>query len=64
VAAMMMVMLIQCGKGTLAYGILIVIIIIGLIATFAMLNMKDANALDRGLGKDAQRGLEEAKQAE
>ena len=64
VAAMMMVMLIQSGKGTLAYGILIVIIIIGLIATFAMLNMKDANALDRGLGKDAQRGLEEAKQAE
>ena len=47
VAAMMMVMLIQSGKATMAYGILIVIIIVGLIATFAMLKMKDANAADR-----------------
>lgn len=60
VAAMMMVVLIQSGKGTLAYGILLVIIIVGLIATCMMLKMKDANALDRGLGKDAQRGAEEA----
>lgn len=47
VAAMMMTVLIQSGKATMAYGILIAIIIIGLIATFPMLKMKDANAADR-----------------
>ena len=47
VAAMMMTILIQSGKATMAYGILIAIIIIGLIATFPMLKMKDANAADR-----------------
>lgn len=47
VAAMMMTALITAGKGTLAYGILIVIVIIGLIATFPMLKIKDANAADR-----------------
>jgi Na+/melibiose symporter-like transporter len=47
VAAMMMVALIEAGKGTLAYGILLVIIVVGLIATFPMLKMKDANAADR-----------------
>ena len=50
VAAMMMVALIEAGKGTMAYGILIVIIAIGLIATFTMLKMPDANAADRMYG--------------
>ncbi len=50
VAAMMMVALIEAGKGTTAYGILIVIIAIGLIATFTMLKMPDANAADRMYG--------------
>jgi MFS family permease len=47
VAAMMMVSLITSGQAKLAYGILCVIIVIGLIATFPMLKMKDANAADR-----------------
>ena len=47
VAALMMVNLIQAGKATLAFGILVVIIIIGLIATITMLKIKDANAADR-----------------
>lgn len=50
VAAMMMVALIEAGKATTAYGILIVIIAIGLIATFTMLKMPDANAADRMYG--------------
>ncbi len=47
VAAMMMVALIEAGKGTLAYGILVVIIIVGLIAMIPMLKIPDANAADR-----------------
>lgn len=47
VAAMMMVTLISAGQAKLAYGILIVVIIIGLIATCSMLKLKDANAADR-----------------
>ena len=47
VAAMMMVSLLVAGKENLAYGILIAIIIVGLIATFTMLPIKDANAEDR-----------------
>ena len=47
IAAMMMVALISAGQATLAYGILVVVIIVGLIATFTMLKMKDANAADR-----------------
>ena len=50
VAAMMMVTLIQAGKGKLAFGILLVVIVIGLIATCSMLKMKDANAADRMYG--------------
>ncbi len=50
VAAMMMVSLISAGKGKLAYGILVVIIIVGLIATLPMLKWKDANAADRMYG--------------
>lgn len=53
VAAMMMVTMIQNGKATLAYGILIVIIAIGLIATCTMLKLKDANEADRSYGKKA-----------
>jgi hypothetical protein len=44
---MMMTVLIQSGKATMAYGILIAIIIIGLISMIPMLKMKDANAADR-----------------
>ncbi|MCD8133464.1 MAG: MFS transporter [Clostridiales bacterium] len=51
VAAMMMVTLISAGKSTMAYGILVVIIIIGLIATLPMLKWKDANAADRMYGE-------------
>ena len=47
VAAMMMVALITSGKGKLAFGILLVIIVIGLIATGTMLKLPDANAADR-----------------
>ena len=47
VAAMMMVTLISAGKGKMAYGILVVIIIIGLIAVLPMFKWKDANAADR-----------------
>jgi FtsH-binding integral membrane protein len=47
VAAMMMVTLLQAGQATLAYGILIVVIIVGLITIFTMRKMKDANAADR-----------------
>ncbi|MCD8217691.1 MAG: MFS transporter [Clostridiales bacterium] len=50
VAAMMMVSLISSGRGKMAYGILVVIIIVGLIATLPMLKWKDANAADRMYG--------------
>ena len=50
-AAMMMVVLIQMGKASLAYGILIAVIIVGLIATIAMLKVPDANLADRDYGK-------------
>lgn len=46
-AAMMMITLIGAGKAALAYGILIVLIIIGLITTVTMLKIKDANIADR-----------------
>ncbi len=47
VAALIMVSLISAGKANVAYGILIAIIIIGLIAMLPMLKWKDANAADR-----------------
>lgn len=50
VAAMMMVTLIEAGKGKLAFGILLVVIAIGLIATCTLLKTKDANAADRMYG--------------
>ncbi len=46
-AAMMMITLIGQGQAKTAFGILCVIIIIGLIATLPMLKWKDANAADR-----------------
>ena len=63
-AAMMMITLISAGKSNVAFGILIVVIIIGIVATCSMLKMKDANYLDRGLGKDAKKGIEEAQAAQ
>ena len=47
VAAMMMVTLMQTGHGTLAYIILLIIIVVGLIAMLPMLKMEDANAAER-----------------
>lgn len=47
VAAMMMVTLIQAGKATVAYGILVVVIIVGIISLIPMMKIKDANAADR-----------------
>lgn len=47
VAAMMMTLLIESGKAMMAYVILCVIIVVGLITTISMLRMKDANAADR-----------------
>ncbi len=47
VAAMMMVSLISNGQAKTAYGILVVIIIVGIIATIPMLKIPDANAADR-----------------
>lgn len=48
VAAMMMTILIESGKGILGYWILIAIVIFGILTTIPMLKMKDAMAADRG----------------
>ena len=48
VAAMMMIMLINAGKGVLAYWILFAIVVVGILTTLPMLKMKDAMAADRG----------------
>lgn len=50
-AALMMITLISAGKANLAFGILIVIIIVGIAATLSMIKMKDANEEDRSYGK-------------
>lgn len=50
VAALMMTELITAGQATLAYIILIAIVVVGLIATATMLNIEDANAADRAYG--------------
>ena len=47
VAAMIMTIMINSGNATMAYVMLIIIIVIGLAATAAMLKIKDANAADR-----------------
>ena len=48
VAAMMMVTLIDAGKGVLGYWILIAVTLFGILTTIPMLKMKDAMAADRG----------------
>ncbi len=48
VAAMMMTILINSGKGVLGYWILVAIVIFGLATTIPMFKMKDAMAEDRG----------------
>lgn len=49
-AALMMITLISMGKAKTAFGILIVVILIGLAATVSMIKLKDANASDRMYG--------------
>ena len=46
-AAYMMAALIESGKGTLAYGICVVVIVIGLVATWMLRKVPDAMAADR-----------------
>lgn len=53
-AAMMMAALIQSGKGVLAYGICLVVIVIGLIATFMLRKVPDAMAADREFAQKAE----------
>ena len=53
-AAMMMAALIQSGKGVLAYGICVVVIVIGLIATVMLRSVPDAMAIDRGFAQSAE----------
>lgn len=48
VAAMMMTVLINAGQSTLAFSILLAVIVFGLVTTIPMFRMKDANAEDRG----------------
>ncbi len=50
-ASLMMSTLITMGKAKTAYGILVVIIIVGIVALIPMLKMKDANAADRMYGE-------------
>ena len=50
-AAMMMIALISTGKAKLAFTILLVVIVIGIIATATLLGMQDANASDRAYGE-------------
>ncbi len=51
-ASLMMSTLSTMGKSTTAYGILVVVIIVGIAALLPMLKMKDANAADRMYGAD------------
>ena len=53
-AAMLMAMLIESGRGVLAYGICVVVIIIGLIATVMLKSVPDAMAADRAYGQKAE----------
>ncbi len=53
-AAMMMAALLQSGKATLAYGICLVVIVIGLIATVMLRKVPDAMAADRDFAKAAE----------
>ena len=53
-AAYMMAAMIQNGKGVLAYGICLVVIVIGLIATWMLRKVPDAMAADRDFAKKAE----------
>ena len=53
-AAMMMAALIQSGHGRLAYGICVVIVVIGLVATYFMRKVPDAMAADRAFANKAE----------
>ena len=53
-AAYMMAAMIEAGKGVLAYGICLVVIVIGLIATWMMRTIPDAMAADRDFAKKAE----------
>ena len=46
-AAMLMAMLIEAGKATLAYGICLIVIVIGLVAVWMLRKVPDAMAADR-----------------
>lgn len=48
VAAIIMTSLIQAGKGMIAWTMVLVVIVIGILFCLPMLKMKDANAADRG----------------
>ena len=53
-AAYMMAAMIESGKGVMAYGICLVVIVIGLIATWMMRSIPDAMAADRDFAKKAE----------
>ena len=53
-AAYMMAAMIEYGKGVMAYGICLVVIVIGLIATWMMRTIPDAMAADRDFAKKAE----------
>lgn len=57
-AAYMMAALIQSGKGVLAYGICIIVIAIGLIATWMMRKIPDAMAADRAFANNTEPAAE------
>ncbi len=57
-AAYMMAALIQSGKGVLAYGICIIVIAIGLIATWMMRKVPDAMAADRAFANNTEPAAE------
>lgn len=57
-AAYMMAALIQSGKGVLAYGICIIVVAIGLIATWMMRKIPDAMAADRAFANKTEPAAE------
>ena len=57
-AAYMMAALIQSGKGVLAYGICIIVVAIGLIATWMMRKIPDAMAADRAFANNTEPAAE------
>jgi len=57
-AAYMMAAMIESGKGVMAYGICVVVIIIGLIATWMLRKVPDAMAADRAFANKAEAAAE------